>query len=329
MIITTANKLNGSPRLLERVRDVIRFHHYSIRTEEAYTSWIKRFIYYHKKRHPKDMGVNEIKEFLTYLAVQRKVSASTQNQAFNALLFLYKKVLEINLPKIDDVQRAKKTQHLPVVFTRDEIRALLAQFDGTKWLIYSLIYGCGFRIMECMRLRVKDIDFHYKQIFVRDAKGKKDRVTVLPEKLLESLHLHLDKVKFLHQQDLDNGYGRVYLPYALERKYPNAPKEWGWQYVFPSNNISTDPRSKIMRRHHIHEKNLQKQIKQAIRKAGIIKPGSLHTLRHSFATHMLEDGYDIRTVQELLGHKDIKTTQIYTHVLNRGAGGVRSPLERL
>lgn len=327
MTINTTSR--NSPRLLERVRDVIRFHHYSIRTEEAYSSWIKRYIYFHKKRHPKDMGVKEIKEFLTYLAVHRKVSASTQNQAFNALLFLYKKVLEIDLPKIDDVTRAKKSQHLPVVFTRNEIKALLSQFDGTKWLIYNLIYGCGFRIMECMRLRIKDIDFHYKQIIVRDAKGKKDRVTVLPEKLLQSLHLHLDKVKFLHQQDLEKGYGRVYLPFALERKYPNANKEWGWQYVFPSSNLSVDPRTNITRRHHLHEKILQKQMKQAIRTAGIIKPGSLHTLRHSFATHMLEDGYDIRTVQELLGHKDIKTTQIYTHVLNRGAGGVRSPLDLL
>jgi len=329
MTYSSGTHQQQQPRLLEQVRNVLRFHHYSIRTEESYTAWIKRFIYFHKTRHPKDMGANEIKQYLTYLAVERKVSASTQNQAFNALLFLYKKVLEIDLPKIEDITRAKPTKRLPVVFTRNEIRALLAQFDGTKWLIYNLIYGCGFRIMECLRLRVKDIDFHYKQIIIRDAKGKKDRVTVLPDLLINSLRLHLDKAKILHQQDIDNGYGRVYLPFALERKYPNANIEWGWQYVFPAKKLSTDPRTNITRRHHMYEKNLQKQLKQAIRAAGIIKPGSLHTLRHSFATHMLEDGYDIRTVQELLGHKDVKTTQIYTHVLNRGAGGVRSPLEKL
>lgn len=318
-----------APRLLQQVSDTIRYHHYSKRTEEAYVQWIRRYIYFHNKKHPREMGADQIKSFLTYLAVERKVSASTQNQALSALLFLYKKVLDIDLPWMDDIVRAKRTRHLPVVFTRDEVRSLLAQFDGTLWLVYSLIYGCGMRVMECVRLRVKDIDFHYNQIIIRDAKGKKDRVTVLPGKLKESLQLHLAKVKVMHEQDIEQGYGSVYLPFALERKYPNAKNEWGWQYVFPSKNISTDPRSQERRRHHIDEKNLQRRIKQAVRKSGIVKPGSVHTLRHSFATHMLEDGYDIRTVQELLGHKDVKTTQIYTHVLNRGAGGVRSPLERL
>lgn len=318
-----------SPRLLDQVRNELRFLHYSRRTEQSYVQWIKRFIYFHDKRHPSEMGSDEITAYLTYLAVKRHVSASTQNQALAALLFLYKKVLKVDLPWMDEIHRAKRPRHLPVVFTRDEVKALLAQFDGTKWLIFSLIYGCGFRIMECVRLRIKDIDFHYKQIIIRDAKGQKDRVTVLPEKLIEPLQLHLDKVRIMHGQDLASGYGCVYMPYALEKKYPNACRELAWQYVFPSKNISTDPRSKICRRHHIDEKNLQRSMKQAIRNAGIVKHASLHTLRHSFATHMLEDGYDIRTVQELLGHKDVKTTQIYTHVLNKGAGGVRSPLDML
>jgi len=318
-----------APRLLDQVRGVMRLQHKSIRTEDAYIYWIKRFIYFNKKRHPKDMGAEEIQEYLTFLAVKKRVSASTQNQALAAILFLYKQVLEIDLPWMNDIHRAKRSQHLPVVFTKDEIRALLAQFDGTKWLIYSMIYGCGFRVLECLRLRVKDIEFQRREILIRGGKGNKDRVTVLPDKLRDSLQLHLDKVKLLHDKDLKNGYGCVYLPYALERKYPNACREWGWQYVFPSSKISLDPRSNIERRHHIHEAGIQKSMKQAIRSAGIIKPGSVHTLRHSFATHLLEDGYDIRTVQELLGHKDVKTTQIYTHVLNKGAGGVRSPLERL
>lgn len=322
-------KSTNSPKLLDQVRNELRFMHYSKRTEEAYTQWIKRYIYFHKKRHPKEMGSEEITTYLTYLAVSRKVSASTQNQALSALLFLYKQVLKIDLPWLKDIHRAKRPKHLPVVFTRSEVKGLLSQFDGTKWLIFSLIYGCGFRIMECVRLRVKDIDFCYKQIVIRDAKGQKDRVTVLPEKLVDPLKLHLEKVRHLHGQDLENGYGCVYLPFALDRKYPNACREWGWQYIFPSKNISTDPRTNIRRRHHIDEKNLQRSMKKAIRNSGIVKPGSLHTLRHSFATHLLEDGYDIRTVQELLGHKDVRTTQIYTHVLNRGASGVQSPLERL
>lgn len=319
----------NQPRLLDQVRDVLRREHYSVSTEKNYIQWIKRFIYFNNKRHPSELGASEIEAWLSYLARDKHVSPSTQNQALNAILFLYKKVLKMELPWMENIVRAKSRRHLPVVFNRDEVRALLAQFDGTKWVIYSLIYGCGMRIMECLRLRVKDIDFYYKEITIRDGKGNKDRVTVLPGRLIEPLRVHLDKVKLLHEQDLKNGYGSVYLPYALERKYPNASREWGWQYVFPSINISKDPRSGEHRRHHLDQKNIQRQMKQAIRRAGIIKPGSVHTLRHSFATHMLEDGYDIRTVQELLGHKDVKTTQIYTHVLRKGGKGVNSPLESL
>ncbi|MGD8795276.1 MAG: integron integrase [Thiohalophilus sp.] len=320
---------NNSPRLLDQVRDVLRREHYSVSTEKNYTQWIKRCIYFNNKRHPAGLGAEEIETYLSYLAREKHVSPSTQNQALNAILFLYKKVLKVDLPWMENIVRAKRKKYLPVVFNRDEVRALLAQFDGTKWLIFSMIYGCGMRVMECLRLRIKDIDFHYKEITIRDGKGNKDRVTVLPDKLIEPLKLHLDKAKELHEYDLKCGYGCVYLPYALERKYPNACREWGWQYVFPSKNISKDPRTGIYRRHHLDQKNIQRRMKQAIRNAGIIKPGSVHTLRHSFATHMLEDGYDIRTVQELLGHKDVKTTQIYTHVLRKGGKGVNSPLERL
>jgi len=316
-------------RLLEQVRNVLRLHHYSTSTEKTYIYWVRYYTRFHHNKHPRDMGGEEVKSFLTFLAVKQSVSASTQNQALSAILFLYKKVLEIELPWIDDVVRAKRTRHLPVVLTTDEVRALLAQFEGTKWIIYALLYGTGMRIMECMRLRVKDVDFAYKQILIRDAKGNKDRVTVLPDKLIEPLRTHLDKVRDLHQADLKAGFGTVYMPFALSRKYPNAPREWGWQYVFPSKNLSIDPRSGIKRRHHLDQKNIQRQMKQAIRNASIVKPASVHTLRHSFATHLLEAGYDIRTVQELLGHKDVKTTQIYTHVMQKGASAVRSPADRL
>ncbi len=256
-----------TPRLLDSTREVLRVHHYSMSTERSYIQWIKRFIFFHNKRHPKEMGVNEITEYLTHLAVNRKVSPSTQNQALNALLFLYKRVLKIDLPLIDGVVRAKRTKRLPVVFTRQEVKALLAQFDGTRWLIFSMMYGSGFRILECLRLRVKDIDFHYKQIFVRDAKGGKDRVTLLPESLIEPLRNHLARVKELHELDLTSGFGCVYLPHALERKYPKACREWGWQFIFPSNNIATDPRTGIRRRHHLYGKTLQRKIKQAIQNA--------------------------------------------------------------
>ncbi len=324
-VSTVANK----PRLLEQVRLSLRVQHYSLRTEDAYLYWIRYFIRYHKKRHPQEMSKPEVEAFLTFLAVDRKVSPSTQNQALSAILYLYKKVLKVELPWLNDVVRAKRKKYIPVVFTRNEVKQILAQFEGTYWLLFSLIYGAGLRTSECARLRIKDVDFHYKQLLIRDSKGNKDRVTVLPEPLIEPLRNHLIRVKDLHNQDLKNGYGMVYLPYALNRKYPNAEKEWYWQYVFPSNNISSDPRSGIRRRHHIYEKSLSRVIKKAMRKAQVYKPGSVHTLRHSFATHLLEDGYDIRTVQELLGHKDVKTTQIYTHVLQKGGAAVRSPLERI
>lgn len=325
----TVSTVAGQPRLLEQVRQMLRVQHYSLRTEESYLYWIRYFIRFHKKRHPKDMSEKEVEAFLTHLAVDRKVSPSTQNQALSAILYLYKKVLKVELPWLNNVVRAKRKTYIPVVFTREEIKQLLAQFDGTYWLIFSLIYGAGLRISECARLRVKDVDFHYKQLIIRDSKGDRDRVTVFPIPLIDPIRTHLARVKELHDQDLKNGYGNVYLPYALERKYPTAAKEWHWQYVFPSREISEDPRTKVRRRHHVYDKSLHRVIKRAMRKAGIVKPASTHTLRHSFATHLLEDGYDIRTVQELLGHKDVKTTQIYTHVLQKGGAAVRSPLERI
>ena len=318
----------SSPRLLDQVREVIRLRHYSIRTEQAYLQWITRFILFHHKRHPTDMGASEVTAFLSHLAIRRHVAASTQNQALHAILFLYRDVLKTRLPWLDEIQRAKTPQRLPVVFTKQEVRALLAQLQGTPWLMATLTYGSGLRLLECLRLRVKDLDFQYRQILVRDAKGQKDRVTMLPTTLIEPLRTHLLRVRGLHEVDLRNGFGRVYLPHALAVKYQNADREWGWQYLFPSSRRSIDPRSGIQRRHHAPEDALQRAIKQALRRAGIVKPGSVHTLRHSFATHLLESGYDIRTVQELLGHADVKTTMIYTHVLNRGGRGVVSPLDR-
>jgi integron integrase len=315
------------PRLLDQVRDEIRLRHYSLRTEHTYLGWIKRFILFHNKRHPREMGAAEITRYLTHLAVQGKVSASTQNQALNAILFLYREILKIDLPWLDGIQRAKKPTRLPVVLSRDEVRSLLAQLDGTRWLIVSLIYGGGLRLTEALRLRVKDLDFHYMQLVIRDAKGQKDRVTTLPESLVEPLRQYLVRVKERHQQDLREGFGQVELPYALAKKYPRADREWAWQYVFPSANRSKDPRSDAIRRHHVHESAIQKAVKNAVRAARIVKPASVHTLRHSFATHLLESGYDIRTVQELLGHKDVNTTMIYTHVLQKGGRGARSPLD--
>ena len=315
------------PRLLDQVREVIRIRHYSIRTEQAYVQWIRRFILFHGKRHPREMGAPELTAFLSDLAVQRNVAASTQNQALHAILFLYRDVLKLGLPWLDQVQRAKKPQRLPVVFTRDEVKALLAQLQGTTWLMAMLTYGSGLRLLECLRLRVKDVDFQYRQLLVRDAKGQKDRVTMLPNSLIDPMRTHLARVRQLHEIDLREGFGRVHLPHALAAKYPSADREWGWQYVFPSSRRSIDPRSGSERRHHAPEDALQRAVKQAIRKANIVKPGSVHTLRHSFATHLLESGYDIRTVQELLGHADVKTTMIYTHVLNRGGRGVVSPVD--
>lgn len=324
-----SSAVSHQPRLLDQVRGVIRLKHYSIRTEQSYLGWIRRFILFHKKRHPRDMGAEEVTAFLTELAVNGNVTASTQNQALNAILFLYREVLKIDLPWMNGIQRAKKPSRLPVVFTRNEVKRVLAQLDGTLWLMASLIYGSGMRLMECVRLRVKDVDFHYKQLIIRDAKGQKDRVTMLPESLIESLQNHLVRVRERHEQDLRDGYGRVYLPYALDRKYPSAGREWGWQYVFPARARSRDPRTGIVRRHHFAEDSLQRALKNAIRKAGVIKPGTTHVLRHSFATHLLEDGYDIRTLQDLLGHKDLNTTMIYTHVLQKGGRAARSPLDRM
>jgi integron integrase len=313
-------------KLLDQVRDAARLKHYSIRTEQAYVNWIKRYILFHNIRHPKEMGNSEIEVFLTHLAVKENVAASTQNQALSALLFLYREVLRQELGPIDAL-RAQKPKRLPTVLTREEVHRVLAQLSGTRRLMAQLLYGSGLRLMECMRLRVKDVDFGQHQIVVRDGKGNRDRVTMLPESLVTPLQEHLLRVKRLHDEDLARGHGAVYLPYALERKYPNANREWIWQYVFPSERLSKDPRSGVMRRHHLHESSLQKAVRNAAKRAGLNKHVTCHTFRHSFATHLLENGYDIRTVQELLGHKDVKTTMIYTHVLNRGGLAVRSPLD--
>jgi integron integrase len=316
------------PKLLEQVRNLIRVRHYSRRTEEAYTYWIKQFILFHKKKHPKDLGAPEVSSFLSYLAVERQVAASTQNQALAAILFLYRAVLKQQLPWLEDVERAKRPTRLPVVLTKDEVKLLLANLKGEIWLMASLLYGAGLRLNECLRLRVKDCDLQYKQIVVRDTKGNTDRVTVLPSTLVNPLLRHLAQVKSLHQKDLREGFGTVHLPFALDRKFPNANREWAWQFVFPASKRSRDPASGSIQRHHVGEWVLQKAVKDAVRSLEINKAASCHTFRHSFATHLLEDGYDIRTVQELLGHKDVRTTMIYTHVLNRGGRGVRSPLDR-
>lgn len=323
------NRTANPPKLLDQVRGKIRLKHYSIRTEQAYTDWIKRFIRHFGKKHPKDMGAAEVEQFLTYLAVQGKVSASTQNQAKSALLFLYKEVLAVELPWLDNVQQAKTPQRLPVVLSREEVQAILSRLQGTNWLVASLLYGTGMRILECLRLRVKDVDFNRREILIRDAKGFKDRVTMLPLSLSAPLQAHVVEVRSVHNNDLTQGFGTVYLPYALARKYPQAASEWAWQYVFPAANLSTDPISGARRRHHVLEQNIQRAVKQAVRAADLQKPATPHTLRHSFATHLLEGGYDIRTVQELLGHKDVSTTMIYTHVLNKGGKGVTSPLDQL
>lgn len=315
------------PRLLDQVRDAMRRKHYSLRTEASYIHWIKRLIYFHGKRHPRELGEAEITAFLNHLARDRRVAASTQNQALSAILLLYKEVLGRQLAWLDALERPKRPVRLPVVLTETETKALLAQLEGTKWLMASLLYGAGLRLMECLRLRVKDIDFEYRQILVRDGKGAKDRVTMLPDALVEPLRSHLVHAKALHIRDLAEGYGEVHLPFALARKYPNAGREWGWQYVFPSRKLSADPADGVIRRHHLNPDVLQRAVKEAVYRAGITKPASCHTLRHAFATHLLQNGYDIRTVQELLGHKEVSTTMIYTHVLNKGGRGVKSPLD--
>ncbi len=314
-------------KLLDQVRDVIRLKHYSIRTEQAYVDWIKRYILFHDKRHPQEMGRREIEAFLTHLAVDQNVAASTQNQALSALLFLYHYVLEKELPGPIDAIRAKKPKRLPTVLTKQETFKVIGYLTGTQQLMAKLLYGSGLRLLECIRLRVKEVDFAQHQIMIREAKGHKDRVTMLPKAVIAPLQEHLRHVKTVHDCDLTQGYGSVYLPYALERKYPNANREWIWQYVFPASKRSKDPRTGAIRRHHVHQSGLQKAVKKAAQQSGIDKRISCHTFRHSFATQLLENGYDIRTVQELLGHKDVKTTMIYTHVLKRGGQAVRSPLD--
>jgi integron integrase len=317
------------PRLLDRVREAIRARHYSRRTEEAYVAWIRRYIVFHGKRHPAEMGAPEVTKFLTSLAVDGHVAASTQNQALSALLFLYKDVLEVDLPWLDGVVRAKRPARLPVVLTRDEVRAVLERLDDAPHLMACLLYGPGLRVLECCRLRVQDVDFATNQIVVRGGTGDKDRVTMLPAMAKLGLARHLEDVRAQHEDDLAMGAGWVELPTALLRKYPNAGREWVWQWVFPATRLYRDRLTGQRRRHHLHESVLQRAVKDAVRKAGIAKRGSPHTLRHSFATHLLEDGHDIRTVQELLGHRDVSTTMIYTHVLNRGHAGVRSPADRM
>jgi integron integrase len=314
-------------RLLDQVRDTLRLKHYAYSTEESYVQWIRRFILFHNKCHPKDMGEAEVEAFLTHLAVDGNVTASTQNQALSALLFLYRYVLKQPLNESIEAVRARQSKHLPTVLTIDEVQRLLQCLEGLPQLLAKLLYGSGMRVKEGLRLRVKDIDFSQAQIIVRDTKGNRDRITILPQSIIHLLQAHLVQVKQWHQDDLAQGYGTVYLPYALARKYPNAEREWIWQYVFPARQRSTDPRSGKVQRHHLDDGLLQRSLKKAAHQAQIPKKVTCHTLRHSFATHLLEHGYDIRTVQELLGHKDVKTTMIYTHVMNRGGLGVRSPLD--
>jgi integron integrase len=317
---------SGKPRLLDQVRQALRTRHYSPRTEKSYVRWIARFVVFHGKRHPREMGGPEIERFLTDLATRGRVSASTQNQALSALLFLYQEVLRRPLDPISGIVRAKRPARLPVVLSREEVRALLEHLHGPTWLMASLLYGSGLRLLECCRLRVKDIDFRRSEITVRDGKGHKDRVTVLPVRLQGPLAAHLERVRMQHQVDLRRGAGSVELPNALRAKYPRAPWEWCWQWVFPASRFYVASAGE-RRRHHLHESVLQRAVKDAVRSAGIPKPASPHSLRHSFATTLLENGYDIRTIQELLGHADVSTTMIYTHLIHRGALGVRSPLD--
>jgi integron integrase len=318
----------GSLKLLDRVRAAIRVRHYSPRTEKAYVGWIRRFVLFHGKRHPSAMGEAEIAAYLSYLAVERAVSASTQNQALNALLFLYREVLDDPVEWVEGVVRARRPERLPVVLTRSEVRCLLAEIHGVAWLVASLLYGSGLRLMEGLRLRVKDVDLVRREIAIRDGKGRRDRVTMLPGRLVHPMERHLARMRLLHHRDLVRGRGTVELPGAMVRKKPGAGREWSWQWVFPATRHYRDEATSEMRRHHFHESAVQRAVKTAVRAAGLTKPASCHTLRHSFATHLLEAGQDIRTIQELLGHRHVSTTMIYTHVLNRGGHGVISPLDR-
>jgi integron integrase len=317
----------SAPKLLDRLRNEIRRRHYSVRTEAAYVQWVRRFILFHGKRHPDAMGAAEIAEFLTHLAVEGKVASATQNQALNALVFLYRGVLKREVPELSNVIRPKRPKRLPVVLTPAEVRAVFAELSGVHRLVCGLLYGSGLRLMEGLRLRVKDLEFERRELVVRDGKGRQDRVTMLPASLEEPLHAQMERARALHERDLAEGYGAVFLPQALQRKYPRAAQEWAWQYVFPSERRSVDRRTGVEGRHHLSEAALQRAVKRAVRRSGIAKLASCHTLRHSFATHLLESGHDIRTVQELLGHRSVRTTMVYTHVLNRGGLGVRSPLD--
>ncbi len=329
-IASTKSGISSQPpvKLLDQVRDRIRYKHYSLRTEHSYVQWVKRFVLFHGKRHPSTMGAREVEAFLAHLANDGNVSASTHQQALSALLFLYKEVLGVDLPWLENLSRPKKPKRLPVVLTVTEVRKMLAQLEGTHALMARLLYGSGMRLMECVRLRVKDVDFERGEILVREGKGGKDRVTMLPDTLAADLRAHLVRVRSLWEQDREAGRAGVFLPQALDKKYPNGGKTWPWFWVFPSKSLSVDPRTGIERRHHAHEQALQRAIKQAVVNGGITKPATTHSLRHSFATHLLQNGYDIRTVQELLGHSDVSTTMIYTHVLNKGGRGVVSPLDR-
>ena len=317
------------PRLLDQLRHALRCRHYSRKTEDAYRSWVKRFVFFHNLRHPAEMGEKEINAFLSHLAIQRRVSASTQNQALSALLFLYRHVLKREIGDLGDVIRARKPKRLPIVMTREEIKAVMSRLHGQLWIIACLMYGAGLRLNECLCLRTQDIDFGANHITVRSGKGFKDRITMLPQAAKQPLLEHLQRVKGIHEKDLADGYGKVELPHALARKYPNAPREWRWQFVFPQKFRWKNRRTREQGRYHLDESIVQKAVKMAVRDAGIIKRATCHSLRHSFATHLLESGYDIRTVQELLGHKDVRTTMVYTHVLNRGGKGVRSPMDTI
>lgn len=328
-MLQAQSTLAPGPRLSDQVRDAIRRKHYSYRTEKTYLHWIRRFIYFHKKRHPREMAEAEVAEFLTHLAVERRVSASTQNQALNAIIFLYKQVIGREIGLLQGVVRAKRPERLPVVMTREEVDAVLSRLSGREWLLACLMYGAGLRVMESLRLRVKDIDFGLNQIVVRDGKGQKDRVTPLPVSVVVALRQQIEETRRVRDGDLADGYGEVSLPFALARKYPNAARELAWWYIFPATQRSRDPYSNRIKRHHLDDSVIQRAVKQAVRSASIPKPVSCHSFRHSFATHLLASGHDIRTIQELLGHSDVSTTMIYTHVLGKGAQGVSSPLDQL
>jgi len=328
-VVKTVRRDRHKPKLLDQLREAIRSRHYSRRTETSYCNWVKRYIYFHDVCHQAEMAEPEINAFLTHLAVKEKVSASTQNQALSALLFLYRHVIGREIGDLGEVIRARRPLRIPVVLTKDEIRKILAQIKGDKWLMACIMYGSGLRLMECLRLRMQDLDLQSSTVTVRDGKGNKDRVTMLPSSIKKPLLEHIKKIRKIHENDVKNGYGKVFMPYALSRKYPNASREWRWQWVFPQEKLWRNEITGERGRHHVHESIIQRTVKEAVAKVGLTKRATCHTFRHSFATHLLEDGYDIRTVQELLGHKDIKTTMIYTHVLNKGPAGVRSPADML